>query len=139
MITTVLLFIAILAILILVHEFGHFITAKIARARVEEFGIGFPPRIFQKKRGETTYSINLLPIGGFVKIYGEDGEENENAELLFRFLDEGDALSRHQIGAVASLFQCFKAGGAGTQVETKRRFVPRKGFHIVDREVAVTL
>lgn len=74
MLLTSLTFIAILAILILVHEFGHFFVAKRSGAKVEEFGIGFPPRVFGLKRNETTYSINLLPIGGFVKIYGEDGQ-----------------------------------------------------------------
>lgn len=74
MFVTVLIFIAILAVLILVHEFGHFFVAKKSGARVEEFGFGFPPRIFGIKRGETIYSINLFPVGGFVKIYGEEGE-----------------------------------------------------------------
>ncbi|MBI1888643.1 MAG: RIP metalloprotease RseP [Candidatus Spechtbacteria bacterium] len=78
MILTVLLFILILAVLILVHELGHFIVAKRAGAKVEEFGIGFPPRVFSIKRGETAYSFNLFPIGGFVKIYGEDGGEKED-------------------------------------------------------------
>ena len=71
---TVLIFITILAILILVHEFGHFFVAKKSGVKVEEFGLGFPPRILSVKRGETVYSINLFPIGGFVKIYGEDGD-----------------------------------------------------------------
>ena len=69
---SVLLFIVILALLILVHELGHFLAAKKAGVRVDEFGIGFPPRIFQKKIGETVYSINAFPVGGFVKIFGED-------------------------------------------------------------------
>lgn len=64
-----------LLILILVHEFGHFLTAKKFRAYVEEFGIGLPPRIWGKKIGETIYSVNALPIGGFVKISGENREE----------------------------------------------------------------
>ena len=72
---SILLFIAILAILILVHEFGHFIVAKRSGVRVDEFGIGFPPKIFGKKIGETEYSLNLLPIGGFVKIFGETPDE----------------------------------------------------------------
>jgi len=78
MLGTILLFIAILAVLILVHEFGHFFVAKKSGAKVEEFGFGFPPRIWGIKRGETLYSINLLPIGGFVKIYGEDGEAKKD-------------------------------------------------------------
>ena len=59
--------------LIIIHEFGHFILAKKFGIEVEEFGIGFPPRLLGKKIGETIYSINLLPLGGFVKIHGEDG------------------------------------------------------------------
>lgn len=70
----VLLFIVILVVLVLVHEFGHFIAAKLFGIKVEEFGIGFPPRITGFKKGETLYSINALPLGGFVKIYGEEGE-----------------------------------------------------------------
>lgn len=68
---SIFIFIVILATLVLAHELGHFIAAKRAGIRVDEFGIGFPPRIFSKKIGETRYSINLLPLGGFVKIFGE--------------------------------------------------------------------
>ncbi len=78
MIFTILLFITILGILILVHESGHFFAAKKSGAKVEEFGIGFPPRVFSIKRGETVYSLNLFPIGGFVKIFGEDGESKSD-------------------------------------------------------------
>ncbi len=73
---TVIVFILILALLVLIHEFGHFIAAKKSGVYVEEFGFGFPPRVFGKKIGETLYSINLLPIGGFVKLYGEEYHEN---------------------------------------------------------------
>ncbi len=58
--------------LVAIHELGHFLMAKRLGVKVEEFGIGIPPRIFGKKIGETIYSLNLLPIGAFVKIYGED-------------------------------------------------------------------
>src|SRR3989338_10569312 len=71
---TALIFIIVIGVLIFVHEFGHFIFAKRAGMRVDEFGFGFPPRIWGKKKGETTYSINLIPFGGFVKIFGEEGE-----------------------------------------------------------------
>jgi regulator of sigma E protease len=64
-------------LLVLVHELGHFITAKWAGIRVEEFGIGFPPRLFGIKRGETLYSLNWLPIGGFVRMPGENGETTD--------------------------------------------------------------
>lgn len=71
---TILIFLAILSILVFVHEFGHFITAKRAGVKVEEFGFGFPPRIFGIKKGGTLYSVNWIPLGGFVKIKGEAGE-----------------------------------------------------------------
>lgn len=67
-----LIFLVILLILVLVHEFGHFFTAKKFGIRVDEFGFGFPPKLFSRKFGETEYSLNLLPIGGFVKIFGEN-------------------------------------------------------------------
>ena len=59
--------------LIVLHEFGHFVLAKRFGVKVEEFGIGLPPRLIGKKIGETVYSLNLLPFGAFVKIYGEEG------------------------------------------------------------------
>lgn len=62
-----------LSILILVHEAGHFLVAKKFGLLVEEFGFGLPPKIWSKKIGETIYSVNALPFGGFVKIFGEDG------------------------------------------------------------------
>jgi regulator of sigma E protease len=69
----------IFGLMVIVHEFGHFITAKRAGIRVEEFAIGFPPRLFGIKRGETLYSINLLPIGGFVRMPGENGETTDES------------------------------------------------------------
>jgi regulator of sigma E protease len=72
----IIIFVIILGLLVFVHELGHFIMAKRAGMNVEEFGFGFPPRIFGIKRGETIYSINLIPLGGFVRITGEDGSDN---------------------------------------------------------------
>jgi regulator of sigma E protease len=69
---SVIIFIIILAVLVFVHELGHFMAAKLSGMRVDEFGFGFPPRLFGVKKGETTYSLNAIPFGGFVKIYGED-------------------------------------------------------------------
>ncbi len=69
---TILIFFAVLILLIVVHEFGHFIVAKRSGIRVDEFGIGFPPKLFGKKYGETEYTVNALPFGGFVKIFGEN-------------------------------------------------------------------
>ncbi|OGG03035.1 hypothetical protein A2W14_02200 [Candidatus Gottesmanbacteria bacterium RBG_16_37_8] len=77
MLITLIVFLLILSVLVLVHELGHFIMAKKFNILVEEFGFGLPPRFIGKKIGETIYSINYLPIGGFVKLYGEDREEKE--------------------------------------------------------------
>lgn len=72
MFLTIIVFLLILSVLVLVHEAGHFIVAKLLKIKVEEFGFGLPPKVFGIKFGETLYSLNLLPIGGFVKLYGED-------------------------------------------------------------------
>lgn len=72
MFITILSFLLILSILVLIHELGHYLVARKFGIKVEEFGLGFPPRVWGKRIGETLYSINALPIGGFVKLYGED-------------------------------------------------------------------
>ncbi len=71
----IIIFIVVLAILILVHELGHFLIAKKSNIKVTEFGIGFPPHIWSKQKGETLYSINAIPFGGYVKIFGEDPDD----------------------------------------------------------------
>jgi len=71
---TILAFVVVLVILVLVHELGHFVVAKLAGITVEEFGIGFPPRVASVMWRGTRYSINAVPLGGFVKMLGEDGE-----------------------------------------------------------------
>jgi regulator of sigma E protease len=75
--TTALLVIAILVFLIVVHELGHFVAAKLFKVKVEEFGIGYPPRAFLIGiiKG-TEYTLNWLPFGGFVRLFGEHGETN---------------------------------------------------------------
>lgn len=79
--TTILLFLAVLFVLVLVHEWGHYIVAKMTGMRVDEFAIGFPPRLLGVRRGETEYTLNALPLGGFVRIFGESlvHEEGEEA------------------------------------------------------------
>ena len=73
---TIVLFVLILGVLVVIHELGHFVSARLARVRVLEFGIGFPPRAkVLRNRGDTLYTLNWLPIGGFVKLEGEDGNE----------------------------------------------------------------
>lgn len=68
--------IPVLSLLLLVHELGHFIVARLAGIRVEEFGIGLPPRLFGVRRGEVIYSVNAIPLGAFVKMTGENGEDD---------------------------------------------------------------
>ncbi|MFA6535899.1 MAG: RIP metalloprotease RseP [Candidatus Paceibacterota bacterium] len=72
---SIIIFLIILAVLIFVHELGHFLIAKKSGIRVDEFAIGFPPKIFAWQRGETKYTINLIPFGGFVKIFGENPDD----------------------------------------------------------------
>ena len=92
---TLIYFILILGLIVLVHEFGHFIFAKMFGVYVYEFSIGMGPKIISKKIGETTYSIRMLPLGGFVNIggmqyeeipeYGEEGQDIENSK---KFMEE---------------------------------------------------
>lgn len=72
LVASVIFFLLILSIVVIIHEAGHYFVAKKLGIKVEEFGFGFPPRAIGKKVGETLYSINWLPLGGFVKLYGED-------------------------------------------------------------------
>ena len=78
---TALYIIPILAILILVHELGHFVTARLVGIKVEEFGIGIPPRVWGFRRNGIIYSINLIPLGGFVRVLGEDGRSVEPGSM----------------------------------------------------------
>jgi regulator of sigma E protease len=83
MIVSIIVFLLVLSVLVLAHEFGHFIVAKRAGIWVEEFGLGLPPRIYGAKIGETIYSINALPFGGFVRLHGEEGETKEEPGRAF--------------------------------------------------------
>ncbi|HMO78782.1 MAG TPA: site-2 protease family protein [Candidatus Paceibacterota bacterium] len=75
---SVLIFIIIIGVLIFVHELGHFLIAKKNGIRVDEFAIGFPPKIFSITFGGTKYSLNLIPFGGYVKIFGENPDEQSS-------------------------------------------------------------
>jgi regulator of sigma E protease len=85
---TIVLVIIGLSLIVLVHEAGHFLAAKLFKIRVDEFGFGFPPRLFARRIGETLYSVNALLFGGFVRIFGEEGEEKDprafNAQKVWR-------------------------------------------------------
>ena len=73
--TNILAFALLLGFMVLIHELGHFVVARLAGVKVEEFGIGFPPRLFAFRRGETEYSLNLIPLGGFVRMLGEENPD----------------------------------------------------------------
>ncbi|MEY2640841.1 MAG: hypothetical protein RL150_234 [Candidatus Parcubacteria bacterium] len=72
---SIIIFIIVLGVLIFVHELGHFLVAKWAKIRVDEFAIGFPPRLVSFQKGETRYALNLIPFGGYVKIFGENPDD----------------------------------------------------------------
>ena len=82
MILAIIIFLLIFSFLVLGHELGHFWAAKKIGVKVEEFGIFYPPRMWGRKIGETIYSINWIPFGGFVKILGEDRGEEDNPRSL---------------------------------------------------------
>lgn len=73
--------IPVLALLILIHEIGHFVTARMCGVTVEEFGIGIPPRLFGWKRNGVIWSINAIPFGGFVRVKGEDGKDMDPGSM----------------------------------------------------------
>ena len=79
MLTNILAFALVLGVLVMVHELGHFLAARIFGVRVDKFAFGFPPRIWSKKIGETEYTVNLIPFGGYVLMYGEEGEHKTDS------------------------------------------------------------
>ena len=85
-------FIILISVLVFVHELGHFAVAKWVGMRVDEFAIGFPPRVKSVRRGETTYSLNAIPFGGYVRIHGEGG--SEDGEVDPRAFDQRPVLAR---------------------------------------------
>jgi len=99
MLITILAFLAVLAVLIIAHELGHFTTAKAFGVKVEEFGVGFPPRLLSIKRGETRYSLNAIPLGGFTKMLGEEDPKeprslaSKNAGIRILVLSAGSLMN----------------------------------------------
>jgi regulator of sigma E protease len=103
----VVLLLVILVVLVVIHEFGHFIVARRAGVTVHEFGIGFPPRAFTFARDKhgTIYTLNWLPIGGFVRMEGEDGESDDPNAFIHRSL--GRRLSILLAGVVMNILLAF--------------------------------
>src|SRR3972149_3665862 len=100
----ILIFIIILSVLVLIHEFGHFVMAKRAGIGVEEFGFGLPPRIWGKKIGETIYSLNWLPFGGFVKLVGEDSTDKRREDKNSFY---AKSITQRLVVVVAGVFMNF--------------------------------
>ncbi|MBY0473405.1 site-2 protease family protein [Patescibacteria group bacterium] len=123
---TILIFILILVCLILAHEFGHFIVAKAFGIRVDEFGIFFPPRIFAIKWRGTEYSLNWLPFGGFVRIFGEDGDTEPAQKPSSPQRGEFSAKNSPTSGADAPAYisdELVSASASGTSFAKKNRWI----------------
>lgn len=103
MLVSIIIFIFTLLTLVLIHELGHFLMAKKFGIKVEEFGFGIPPRVWGKKIGETTYSINWLPLGGFVRLLGEDEEGKAQNNRDFRVKPVGQRIIVVVAGVVMNL------------------------------------
>lgn len=110
-VTTILIFMGMLLALVLVHEWGHFIVAKKAGCNVEEFGFGFPPKLFSKMWRGTLYSFNLLPIGGFVRIEGENMDEEYPSATSFASKSASWRIAILSAGVIMNLvFAAFLLG-----------------------------
>lgn len=102
---TILIFIAVLSFLVLIHEFGHYWVAKRQGIRVKEFGLGYPPRILKlfKYKG-TLFSLNLIPMGGFVQLEGEDGPENSSKKTITAKMRKKGEIPFYMASTRAKLF-----------------------------------
>lgn len=88
MVVEILSFIFVLGLLIFIHELGHFLLAKLVGIRVEQFSLGFPPKMMGFTRGETEYRIGWIPLGGYVKMTGEQPSEEENSGASYEFMSK---------------------------------------------------
>ncbi|PKL72665.1 RIP metalloprotease RseP [Candidatus Kuenenbacteria bacterium HGW-Kuenenbacteria-1] len=106
MFLTIIVFIVILGLLVLVHEFGHFFVARKMGVTVEEFGFGFPPRIFGIKKAGTLFSLNWIPLGGFCKIKGDEGgNPSEKDSFVSKKISEKVAII--SAGVIMNVFLAF--------------------------------
>ncbi len=124
----------VLGIMVLVHEFGHFAVAKLCRVRVEVFSIGFGKRLFGFRRGDTDYRVSLLPLGGYVKMYGELGGDGAMpattlpGEAMLELRDSGDLNSKPR-------WQRVLIGLAGPIANFILALVLMTGFYMMHNEV----
>src|SRR5579859_686121 len=101
-------FIVLVGLMVVVHEFGHFLVAKLCGVRVEAFSVGFGPRLFGVKYGDTDYKICLLPLGGFVKMTGENPGEEQNTDDRGAFMNH-PRWQRMLIGVAGPVFNFLLA------------------------------
>ena len=127
---SVILSIIMFLFLILIHEFGHFIIAKKSGIKVNEFAIGMGPKIFSKQKGETLYSVNLFPIGGYCAMEGEDDESDDErsfdkAPAYKRFLTIlAGPLTNLIFAAILFAIVSFNTGKPSTKIgECIKKFV----------------
>jgi regulator of sigma E protease len=125
---TIVAFLLIFSLLILIHEFGHFSAAKRAGVKVEEFGMGLPPRIWGVKKGETLYSINWIPFGGFVRMLGEDGGSKKN-KRSFGNQNPGSQLWIVSAGVVMNLLLAFVLLTIGFWIGIEPLMVDQNDFY----------
>lgn len=127
---TILTFFIVLSVLVLVHEFGHFMMAKFFGVKVLEFGIGLPPRLFGVKKGETVYSVNALPIGGFVRLHGEEEATTEDKSDLRRAFYKKGALPKLFIITGGVLMNFLLAVVIISYIFTQGVYVPTQNVYI---------
>jgi len=101
-------FIVLVGVMVVVHEFGHFLLAKLCGVRVEAFSVGFGPRLFGIKYGDTDYKVCLLPLGGFVKMTGENPGEEQNSDDPGAFMNH-PRWQRMLIGVAGPVFNFLLA------------------------------
>ncbi len=102
-------FIVVLGVLIFFHEFGHFLIAKLCNVKVLKFSLGFGPKVIGKKMGETEYVISAFPLGGFVKMLGEENDEQIIPEDSHRSFSKQPVLTRIAIAAAGPMFNFLLA------------------------------
>jgi RIP metalloprotease RseP len=100
-IVNILLFILVIGILTFIHELGHFVVAKLVKANVEEFSLGFGPKLFGKKFKGTLYCIRVLPLGGYVKIEGDGDPEVKKGAKKKDAKDEGNLQNKSKIAQIS--------------------------------------
>lgn len=137
---TILIFVLVLVALIVVHEFGHFVAAKLSGMRVDEFGIGYPPKAWGRKIGETEYTLNWLPFGGFVKIFGEDADETPGAAPAPRSFGSKPRILQALVliaGIAMNLFFAYLLITATLFMGTTRALTDEEAVRAPDAQLAV--